>query len=135
MRAAAILLGALLALPAPAPAQPRNEGASNPPRRAEPAPRPRDPRDRAFMEGGMAVPPGGLGAAPPPAASPAPRPNLHIEPPRRTAEEPAATLTPTLINPGLPGRGVTAEGAVTQRESRLLETPAAGARLSVPLRP
>jgi len=112
-----------------------------PPRvQPEPPPRPRsrDPRDRAFMDGGMPTTPGfsgfgGLaGAAPLPSGALAPRPNLDLE--LRTTPQPqSATISPTMIHPRLPGRGAATDGAVSQQEQRLLQGPAPGARLSVPL--
>ena len=44
-----------------------------------------------------------------------------------------ATLSPTMIHPRMPGRGVATDGAAPQREQRFLQSPAAGARLSVPM--
>jgi hypothetical protein len=63
----------------------------------------------------------------------APRPNLDLEGPRGPAPSSDPTLAPTMINPRLPGRGAAADGAVNQRENRLLQAPAPGARLSVPM--
>ncbi|MCU0886394.1 MAG: hypothetical protein MUC64_00015 [Rubritepida sp.] len=139
MKPLALVLGALLSLPAPAPAQTarseaaRSEAAQAQPPRAEPAARarPSNPRDRAFMDGGMVGMPGA--SATPAPSDLAPRPNLQLEGPRAAQVAPTATLSPTLINPRLPGRGVAEEGSVTQRENRFLETPAAGARLKLPL--
>jgi hypothetical protein len=87
------------------------------------------------MDGGMVAPQGFplTGTAPAARADLAPRPNLDAEGPRGAASDPVATLSPTLINPRLPSRGAAAEGVLTQRENRLLETPAAGARLKLPL--
>lgn len=105
---------------------------------ARPRPRPTDPRDRAFMDGGIPSTPGfsGFGARPPaptPQAELAPRPNLDMEYRPAPLDPPnVATISPTLINPPLPGRGAT-EGAVNQREQRFLQNPAAGARFSVPM--
>jgi hypothetical protein len=107
---------------------------------ARPRPRPTDPRDRAFMDGGMPSNPGfsGFGQRQPAPATPqaelAPRPNMDMEYREpQTDPPPVATVSPTLINPALPGRGAAADGAVHQRERRLLNNPAAGARFSVPM--
>jgi len=103
-----------------------------------PRPRPRDPRDRAFMDGGMAITPGFSGGvvgsltAPSPRAELAPRPNLDIEL-RPGQPSLAPTLTPTMIHPALPGRGAAAEGVASQTERRFLQSPAPGARLNVPM--
>ncbi len=106
---------------------------------ARPRPRPTAPRDRAYMDGGMVPSPGftGFGAtrtAPAPQAELAPRPNNDLEY-RPSVQDPqdVATISPTLINPSLPGRGAAAHGAVNQREQRFLDNPAAGARFSVPM--
>ena len=113
-----------------------------PPRRPRPvarrAPsRPRDPRDRAYMDGGL-IPQSGFSGfetrtAAPPRAELAPRPNLDLEGPRAAPGANAPTLMPTLIHPRLPGRSAVQDGGVTQRENRLLQSPAPGARLSVPM--
>lgn len=106
---------------------------------ARPRPRPTDPRDRAFMDGGIPSTPGfsGFGQrqpAPTPQAELAPRPNIDLEYRPAQIDPPnVATISPTLINPALPGRGAAAEGAVNQREQRFLQNPAAGARFSVPM--
>lgn len=103
-----------------------------------PRPRPTAPRDRAFMDGGMPSTQGfsGFGQRPPapPQAELAPRPNMDLEyrPPQLDPPN-VATISPTLINPVLPGRGAAADGAVNRREQRFLDNPAAGARFSVPM--
>ncbi|WP_424814277.1 hypothetical protein [Roseococcus sp. YIM B11640] len=115
------------------PAQPAAPAA---PQRA----RPRDPRDRAFMDGGVVGRPGtsgfqGFGAPAPatPLAELAPRPDINMEY-RAPARDPeVATITPTLINPQLPGRSAASDGSVTRSEQRFLQQPAAGARFSVPM--
>jgi hypothetical protein len=107
---------------------------------ARPRPRSTDPRDRAFMDGGNPSSPGfsGFGARQPAPAAPqaelAPRPNIDLEyRPAQINPPNVATISPTLINPPLPGRGAAAQGAINQREQRFLENPAAGARFSVPM--
>ena len=103
-----------------------------------PRPRPRDARDRAHMDGGMAITPGFSGGVvgtltpPAPRAELAPRPNRDIEL-RPGQPSLSATITPTMIHPALPGRGAAAEGAASQTERRFLQTPAPGARLNVPM--
>jgi len=91
------------------------------------------------MDGGNPSSPGfsGFGqrsasAAPQPEL--APRPNIDLEY-RPTQVDPpnVATISPTIINPPLPGRGAATDGAVNRREQRFLENPAAGARFSVPM--
>ncbi|MDB5414754.1 MAG: hypothetical protein JWR10_3089 [Rubritepida sp.] len=111
-----------------------------PPRVPAPRARSRDPRDRAFMDGGVPSTPGfsGFGERTPhtPApllGEPAPRPNRDIEWHAPPPEPTVATISPTLINPRMPSRGAAADGAVTQRDQRFLENPAAGARFSVPM--
>jgi hypothetical protein len=107
---------------------------------SEPAPAPTrsgstDPRDRAFRAGGFSTTPS-FGAAPPPAprvVELAPRPNLSIEAPRAALTEEVAGIRPTIINPSIPALGMAADGAVTRRERRFLDTPAAGARFSAPV--
>jgi hypothetical protein len=103
-----------------------------------PRPRPRDPRDRAFMDGGMAITPGfsggilGGGTPAAPQAQLAPRPNLDLEArPIRPSQAPS--LAPTMIHPRVPGRGDAAGPVPTHPDQRLLTAPAPGARLSVPL--
>ncbi|TCH98881.1 hypothetical protein EJV46_09995 [Roseococcus sp. SYP-B2431] len=105
---------------------------------ARPRPRPTDPRDRAFMDGGLPSNPGfsGFGRPAPmaPQAELAPRPNNDLEyRPARIDPPPVATISPTLINPALPGRSTATQGAINQREQRFLDNPAAGARFSVPM--
>lgn len=101
-------------------------------------PRPRDPRDRAFMDGGMVITPGfsggilGGATAPVPQAQLAPRPNLDIEA-RPVTPSQAPSLAPTMIHPRVPGRGAAADTVPTHPDQRLLTAPAPGARLSVPL--
>lgn len=63
----------------------------------------------------------------------APRPNRAIEGPRTPGTREEAAILPTIINPAIPGAGMATEGMVTRRERRFLETPAAGARFSVPM--
>jgi hypothetical protein len=120
--------------PAPQTDAPRAQAQPRPQQQAQPRPRHNDPRDRAFMGGGMVGTPD-FGNAPPTQrrVELAPRPNLDIEGPRGPAPSLDPTLAPTMINPRLPGRGVAADGNVNQRENRLLQTPAPGARLSVPM--
>lgn len=102
-------------------------------------PRPTDPRDRAFMDGGSPSNPGfsGFGQRQPsatPQTELAPRPNVDLEYRPAPLDPPhVATISPTLINPALPGRGMAGGGGVNQREQRFLENPAAGARFSVPM--
>jgi hypothetical protein len=132
----------LLALPwlgAPASAQSRIDtraelSAEAPPAQARP--RAAEPRDRAFRTGALAAPPS-LGSAPP-APAPrvvelAPRPNLSLEAPRAPLTEQVAGIRPTIINPSIPALGMAADGSVTRRERRFLDTPAAGARFSAPV--
>lgn len=146
MRAALALLLALGAAPAfaqtapTAQTAPAQQGAQPQPRPQSQAnrdtvrPRPNDSRDRAFMGGGMVgTPDFGNGAQGQRRVELAPRPNLDLEGPRGPAPTTDPTLSPTMINPRLPGRGVAADGNVNQRENRLLQTPAPGARLSVPM--
>lgn len=71
--------------------------------------------------------------APAPPLELAPRPNLDLELRAAPAPRETATLSPTLIHPRLPGRGAATDGAVNQREQRLLQEPAPGARLSMPM--
>lgn len=141
MRLALALLLALGAAPAfaqtaPAPQgeTPRAQAQPRPQQQAQPRPRNTDPRDRAFMGGGMVGTPdfGNAGEAQR-RVELAPRPNLDLEGPRGPAPTTDPTLSPTMINPRLPGRGVASDGAVNQRENRLLQTPAPGARLSLPM--
>lgn len=137
-----LALGLLLvALPvAPAPAQTSTAPQAAPAPRAEPAPRPRprDARDRAYMDGGIAITPGfsgsllGQGMPPAPQAQLAPRPNLDIEA-RPVAPSQSPTLTPTMIHPRVPSRSAATDPAPTHPDQRLLQTPAPGARLNVPL--
>ena len=98
--------------------------------------RPQDPNDRAYMDGGM-VPQTGFSGfetrTAPPRAELAPRPNLDLEGPRAAPRSNAPSIEPTLINPRLPGRSTVQDSGVTQRENRLLQSPAPGARLSVPM--
>lgn len=118
-------------------AQPR-AAAPRPNAEAAPRPRPRDPRDRAYMDGGIALTPGfsgstlGQGMPPTPQAQLAPRPNLDIEA-RPTAPSEAPSLAPTVIHPNVPGRSGASGAVATHPDQRLLQTPAPGARLSVPL--
>lgn len=105
---------------------------------ASPRARPRDPRDRAYMDGGMVITPGFSGGvlggipAPAPQAQLAPRPNLDLEA-RPVAPSQAPSLAPTMIHPRVPGRGAAADTVPTHPDQRLLTAPAPGARLSVPL--
>jgi hypothetical protein len=71
--------------------------------------------------------------APAPRAELAPRPNLDLEGPRMAAPSSGPQLVPTLIHPRLPGRSDVQDGGVTQRENRLLQAPAPGARINVPM--
>ena len=109
------------------------------PARPPARPPPGDLRDRAYMGGGMVVTPGfsggGFGADAPPAPRRdlAPRPNLDLEMRVGPPQPETATLSPAMIHPRLPRSGVASDGAASQREQRLLQTPAAGARLSVPM--
>lgn len=86
----------------------------------------------------MVVTPGfssGLLGAAPPAAPPvqlAPRPNLDIEA-RPVIPSQVPTLSPTIIHPRVPGRGAASDSVPTHPDQRLLNAPAHGARLSVPL--
>ncbi|MBX9751269.1 MAG: hypothetical protein K5Q68_16900 [Roseococcus sp.] len=101
-------------------------------------PRSRDPRDRAYMDGGMVITPGfsggilGTAPQPTPQAQLAPRPNLDLEA-RPVAPSQAPSLSPTMIHPRVPGRGAAADTVPTHPDQRLLTAPAPGARLSVPL--
>jgi hypothetical protein len=149
VRAALALLLALgaapaLAQPAPPPAraeaprgqaQPQLQPRPQAQAQANPAPRPRpaDPRDRAFLGGGMIGTPDFGNAPAQRRVELAPRPNLDMEGPRGPAPSMDPTLSPTMINPRLPSRGAAADGAINQREQRLLQAPAPGARLSVPM--
>lgn len=105
---------------------------------APPRPRPRDPRDRAFMDGGIALTPGfssgslGNGLPLTPQAQLAPRPNLDIEA-RPVVPSQAPSLSPTMIHPRVPGRSSATDTVPTHPDQRLLQAPAPGARLSVPL--
>lgn len=137
---AALAIGAFL-LPPPVLAQPAETPRIQAPQVTADGvarPRPRDPRDRAFMDGGLVVTPGFsggiLGAAPQatPQAQLAPRPNLDLEA-RPTRPSQAPSLTPTMIHPRVPGRGAAADTVPTHPDQRLLTAPAPGARLSVPL--
>jgi hypothetical protein len=108
------------------------------PRRSANRARPRDPRDRAYMDGGIPGSSsfsgfGGPSASTVQRAELAPRPNLDLEGPRRAAPSSAPSIQPTLIHPRLPGRSEVQDGGVTQRENRLLQSPAPGARLRVPM--
>lgn len=91
------------------------------------------------MDGGMPSTQGfsGFGQrqpAPAPQTELAPRPNMDLEYRPAPIDPPnVATISPTLINPALPGRGAAADGAVNRREQRFLDNPAAGARFSVPM--
>jgi hypothetical protein len=111
--------------------QPRSQTQAN---RDTVRPRRNDARDRAFMGGGMVGTPD-FGNSPQTQrrVELAPRPNLDLEGPRGPAPSRDPTLSPTMINPRLPGRGAAADGNVNQRENRLLQGPAPGARLSVPM--
>ncbi|WP_431304248.1 hypothetical protein [Sediminicoccus sp. BL-A-41-H5] len=136
-----LVLAGLFALPAPAqtsPAAPATQAAPAPRAEAPPRPRPRDPRDRAYMDGGIALTPGfsgsllGQGMPPAPQAQLAPRPNLDIEA-RPAAPSQSPTLTPTMIHPRVPSRSAATDPSPTHPDQRLLQTPAPGARLNVPL--
>lgn len=149
-----LLLGALGAVPAgaqtaevpaiaPAPAAQQAAppaAAPSPGSRRERA-RPRDPRDRAWMDGGIPGTGGfsGFGATvTAPRAGPelAPRPNRDIEAPRNSARPPQpgeAAIAPTLIHPRIPGRSDVQDGGVTMRENRLLREPAPGLRVTTPM--
>lgn len=100
--------------------------------------RPRDPRDRAFMDGGMAITPGfsggvlGGGVPAAPQAQLAPRANLDLEA-RPVVPSQSPSIRPTMIHPRVPGRGALADTVPTHPDQRFLQTPAPGARLSVPL--
>ena len=139
MIAALALLAGLLPLPALAQnAEPARIQAPQATTEPAPRPRPRDARDRAFMDGGMVITPGFsggiLGGAPTPTpqAQLAPRPNLDLEArPIRPSQAPS--LSPTMIHPRVPGRGAAADTVPTHPDQRLLTAPAPGARLSVPL--
>jgi len=132
--------GALAAPTNARPVVPETPRVTAPRATTEPAtrPRPRDARDRAHMDGGIAITPGFAGGvvgsltAPSPRAELAPRPNRDIE--LRPAQPSLLpTFTPTMIHPVLPGRGAAAEGVASQTERRFLQTPAPGARLNVPM--
>lgn len=133
------LLAGLLPLPALAQTpEPARIQAPSVTTDATPRPRPRDPRDRAFMDGGMAITPGfsgGIlgGALPPtPQAQLAPRPNLELEArPIRPSQAPS--LSPTMIHPRVPGRSTPTDSLPSHPDQRLLTAPAPGARLNVPL--
>jgi hypothetical protein len=90
------------------------------------------------MDGGIALTPGfsgstlGQGMPPAPQAQLAPRPNLDIEA-RPVIPSQSPTLTPTMIHPRVPSRSAATDPAPTHPDQRLLQTPAPGARLSVPL--
>ncbi|MBS7792894.1 hypothetical protein KTR66_23090 [Roseococcus sp. SDR] len=138
-----LAIAGLLVLPAPAqtspsPATTPQAAAPAPRAEAPPRPRPRDPRDRAFMDGGIALTPGfsgsllGQGMPSVPQAQLAPRPNLDIEA-RPVAPSQSPTLTPTMIHPRVPSRSAATDPAPTHPDQRLLQTPAPGARLNVPL--
>jgi len=123
-------------VPAIAPA-PQAAPSPGPRREATPRPRPRDARDRAWMDGG--VPGGFAGFNTPQPTTPrpelAPRPNLDIEGPR-TAQAPRlgeTTIAPTLIHPRVPGRSAVQDGGASQTENRFLRDPAPGLRLSTPM--
>lgn len=111
-------------------------------------PRPQRPRqndaDRAFMGGGLVLEssPFGQQAARAPAPNPrgelAPRPNLNMDGPRETQPgfmDPNQTrITPSLISPRIPGRGMAQDGSMGNRiEDRFIRTPAAGAHLRMPM--
>lgn len=91
---------------------------------------------RALRSGGFATTPS-FGLPAPTArqgqADLAPRPNREIEGPRTPFAREEAAILPTIINPRIPGGGMAADGTVTRRERRFLDTPAAGARFSVPM--
>lgn len=137
---ASLLAPQLAAPPSARPVVPEGARAAAPraPAESTPRPRPRDARDRAHMDGGMAITPGFSGGVvgsltpPAPRAELAPRPNRDIEL-RPGQPSFSATITPTMIHPALPGRGAAAEGAASQTERRFLNTPAPGARLNVPM--
>ena len=114
---------------APAPVQRRRRTARRAPSRSQ------DPRDRAYMDGGVPSGFGGFDAtvAAPPRPELAPRPNFDLEGPRAAPRSANPVIEPTLINPRLPGRSQVQDSGVTQRENRLLQSPAPGARLSVPM--
>jgi len=92
--------------------------------------------DRALRAGGFSGTPS-FGLAAPNArrrqAELAPLPNRAIEGPRPPFAREEAAILPTIINPAIPGAGMAAEGMVNRHERRFLETPAAGARFSVPM--
>lgn len=89
------------------------------------------------MDGGIPLTPGfssgALGQAPPaPQALLAPRPNFDLEA-RTVAPAQVPTLAPTMIHPRVPGRSVGNDAPATHPDQRLLQAPAPGARLSVPM--
>lgn len=90
------------------------------------------------MDGGIAITPGfsgsllGQGMPSAPQAQLAPRPNLDIEA-RPVAPSQSPTLAPTMIHPRVPSRSAATDPAPTHPDQRLLQTPAPGARLNVPL--
>ncbi len=137
-----LVLAAFLIAPASAqtsPTQTAPAQASSAARAEAPArPRPRDARDRAYMDGGIAITPGfssstlGQGMPSTPQAQLAPRPNLDIEA-RPVIPSQAPSLSPTVIHPRVPGRSAATDTVPTHPDQRLLQTPAPGARLSVPL--
>lgn len=137
--AGVLLLGLFPGLAPAQTAEPARPQATRPAAEAPPRPRPRDPRDRAFMDGGIAITPGfsgglGLGQAAPtsPQAQLAPRPNLDLEA-RSAAPSQAPSLAPTMIHPRVPGRSGGNDAPPTHPDQRLLQAPAPGARLSVPM--
>lgn len=136
--ALALLLASLIPGIAAAQTTPEAPRIQAPRAEAPPRARPADPRDRAFMDGGIALTPGfsastlGQGLPPTPQAQLAPRPNLDIEA-RPVTPSQAPSIAPTLIHPRLPGRSGATETVPTHPDQRLLQTPAPGARLNVPL--
>jgi len=98
---------------------------------AAPAPRRRAQRPLPLPPAPVPPPELALGAPPtPPGFEPAPVPNRDLEPPR-VAQHDGPSLSPSIIQRRLPGRGQAAEGSPSLTEERLFD-PAPGARLRVP---
>jgi len=110
----------LAALPTAALGQPRR-GSTKPPPLDLKLPAPEPPPKSATAAGGGVR------------SDAAPVPNRNYEGPVVVAPADGPTLSPSIIQRGLPSRGQAVEGSPSKTEDRLFE-PAPGARLTVPFR-
>lgn len=134
MKRRALLLGLSLPLLGAGQALAQEEAPRRAPRQRRP-----DPRDEAFMGGGMVLEPtpslGNLGNQSFAANrfEPAPRPNIAMEAPRGIQQPEGARLTPGMIAPRIPGRGLAQDtGSPGSLQDRLFR-PSPGAHLRIPI--